>query len=245
MVVTDSRKAAVRYKKAIDAYIAKQRLHDIGTLVAFSGAITDDGVTFAKAEPTFTEANMNPGLRGRTCRRLRHRPVQDHDRRQQVPDRLRPAAAVRRCTSTRSCPGSPRCRRCPGSTAPTAPPAGSRSARRSSSTSSTSPRTIQAAFEPYFTERHPGDRDRPERRPRPRDQARPGRHLHRGPRSTRSPSCGSPARATTPSPRRSARPSTTSRAATPGRSRRTTRSPSTRSTCSARTSAPSSGSTTS
>ncbi len=46
MVVTDSRKAAVRYKLAIDEYIAKQGYADIGTLVAFSGdgdATTSDG----------------------------------------------------------------------------------------------------------------------------------------------------------------------------------------------------------
>ncbi len=45
MVVTDSRKAAVKYKKAIDAYIAKRAAEDASynyrTLVAFSGAVHD------------------------------------------------------------------------------------------------------------------------------------------------------------------------------------------------------------
>ena len=73
MVVTDSRKAAVKYKKAIDAYIAKRAAQDASynfqTLVAFSGSVTmaeDEqwGADWGPA-PTkdveFTEANMNPG----------------------------------------------------------------------------------------------------------------------------------------------------------------------------------------
>ena len=44
MVVTDSRKAAVKYKKAIDAYIAKRAAEDASynyrTLVAFSGSVS-------------------------------------------------------------------------------------------------------------------------------------------------------------------------------------------------------------
>ena len=42
MVVTDSRKAAVRYKLAIDKYIAEQGYTDIATLVAFSGSRSTD-----------------------------------------------------------------------------------------------------------------------------------------------------------------------------------------------------------
>ena len=73
MVVTDSRKAAVRYKKAIDAYIAKRAAEDASytyrTLVAFSGAVrmAEDEVWAADWGPApskddeFTEANMNPG----------------------------------------------------------------------------------------------------------------------------------------------------------------------------------------
>jgi type I restriction enzyme R subunit len=65
MVVTASREHAVRYKEAIDAYIAR-RGYDLATLVAFSGSLTVDGVTFAGVEPPFTEANLNRGLRGRS-----------------------------------------------------------------------------------------------------------------------------------------------------------------------------------
>lgn len=41
MVVTDSRVAAVRYKKAFDAYIARKGYTDCKALVAFSGKVTD------------------------------------------------------------------------------------------------------------------------------------------------------------------------------------------------------------
>ncbi|QUH05012.1 type I restriction endonuclease subunit R [Saccharopolyspora erythraea] len=73
MVVTDSRKAAVKYKKAIDAYIAKRAAEDASyhyrTLVAFSGAVTMPGdeewVSDWGPQPSkddeFTEANLNPG----------------------------------------------------------------------------------------------------------------------------------------------------------------------------------------
>ncbi|MFQ1003923.1 type I restriction endonuclease subunit R [Modestobacter sp. SSW1-42] len=73
MVVTDSRKAAVKYKKAIDAYIEKRAAADASytyrTLVAFSGAVRmgEDEVWGADWGPApskdddFTEANMNPG----------------------------------------------------------------------------------------------------------------------------------------------------------------------------------------
>ncbi|ASO18952.1 type I restriction enzyme R subunit [Actinoalloteichus hoggarensis] len=73
MVVTGSRKAAVKYKKAIDAYIAKRAAadpaYDYRTLVAFSGAVTmaedEEWVTEWGPAPTkddeFSERNMNPG----------------------------------------------------------------------------------------------------------------------------------------------------------------------------------------
>lgn len=58
MVVTDSRKAAVRYKLAIDTYIARKG-YGYGTLVAFSGVVQD-----AESGPgDFSEATMNPGVR--------------------------------------------------------------------------------------------------------------------------------------------------------------------------------------
>ncbi|WP_448812087.1 type I restriction endonuclease subunit R [Agromyces bauzanensis] len=68
MVVTSSREHAVRYKEAIDAYIAKKG-YGLATLVAFSGTLSADqvaGVTFAGIEPPYSEANLNRGLRGRT-----------------------------------------------------------------------------------------------------------------------------------------------------------------------------------
>ncbi len=64
MVVTGSRKEAVRYKIAIDKYIKSQGYKDLGTLVAFSGEVVDSesGVV------PFTENNMNTGLKGRDLR---------------------------------------------------------------------------------------------------------------------------------------------------------------------------------
>jgi type I restriction enzyme R subunit len=73
MVVTDSRKAAVKYKKAIDGYIAKRAAEDASynyrTLVAFSGGVRmDEDEVWASdwgpapdKDDEFTEANMNPG----------------------------------------------------------------------------------------------------------------------------------------------------------------------------------------
>jgi type I restriction enzyme R subunit len=73
MVVTDSRKAAVKYKKAIDAYIAKRAAEDASynyrTLVAFSGSVSmtenekwsQDWGPAPSKDDEFTEATMNPG----------------------------------------------------------------------------------------------------------------------------------------------------------------------------------------
>lgn len=69
MVVTASREHAVRYKEAIDAYIAKRGYADIATLVAFSGTMNAEqvpGVTFAGVEPPYSESNLNKSLRGRS-----------------------------------------------------------------------------------------------------------------------------------------------------------------------------------
>lgn len=57
MVVTDSRKAAVRYKLAIDKYVGEMG-YRYGTLVAFSGSVSDP----ESGPDDFTEANMNPGV---------------------------------------------------------------------------------------------------------------------------------------------------------------------------------------
>ena len=52
MVVTSSRLHAVRYKQAIDAYIAEKKYADTKALVAFSGRVDDAGLEF-------TESGMN------------------------------------------------------------------------------------------------------------------------------------------------------------------------------------------
>jgi type I restriction enzyme R subunit len=62
MVVTGSRKEAVRYKLAFDDYIKRTGRGDVKALVAFSGAVTDPE---SGPEP-FTETSMNPGLKGRS-----------------------------------------------------------------------------------------------------------------------------------------------------------------------------------
>ncbi len=70
MVVTDSRKAAVRYKQAIDAYVAQHQLTEATALVAFSGEVTftDADVAGYAGDPivagdSFTETSMNPGVK--------------------------------------------------------------------------------------------------------------------------------------------------------------------------------------
>jgi type I restriction enzyme, R subunit len=65
MVVVGSRKEAVRWKLAIDQYISENR-YPLGTLVAFSGEVSDE----ESGPDAFTETapTMNPGLRGRDIR---------------------------------------------------------------------------------------------------------------------------------------------------------------------------------
>ena len=72
MVVTSSRKEAVRYKLSFDKYITEKGYKKIFAMVAFSGdvAFNDkdpnaDGITGQK----FTENNMNPNLKGRDLRK--------------------------------------------------------------------------------------------------------------------------------------------------------------------------------
>lgn len=66
MVVTDSRVAAVRYKVEIDKYITS-RGYTMGTIVAFSGAVTDPDYGLTDA----TEASLNPGLGSDLAREFR------------------------------------------------------------------------------------------------------------------------------------------------------------------------------
>ncbi|MTI17463.1 type I restriction endonuclease subunit R [Rhodobacteraceae bacterium RKSG542] len=72
MVVTSSRKEAVRFKLAFDKYIRAKKYDKIHAMAAFSGEVefTDkdpnsDGLIGEK----FTEINMNPGLKGRDMRK--------------------------------------------------------------------------------------------------------------------------------------------------------------------------------
>ena len=61
MVVTDSRKAAVRYKLAMDRYLRERGYADLKALVAFSGSVED----LESGPDEFTEATMNPDTKGR------------------------------------------------------------------------------------------------------------------------------------------------------------------------------------
>ncbi|MGC2207519.1 MAG: type I restriction endonuclease [Candidatus Dormiibacterota bacterium] len=64
MVVTSSRLHAVRYKLAIDAYIAKKGYTGLSALVAFSGKVIDDKGF------SYTEAGMNSFPESETARRF-------------------------------------------------------------------------------------------------------------------------------------------------------------------------------
>ena len=59
MLVADGRKAAVRYKLAIDKYIREQK-YDLRTLVAFSGSVIDP----ESGPGEFNEATLNPDIKG-------------------------------------------------------------------------------------------------------------------------------------------------------------------------------------
>ena len=63
MVVTSSRLHAVRYKQAIDRYIADNGYADTKALVAFCGKVDDDGVEF-------TESGMNGFPESQTAKRF-------------------------------------------------------------------------------------------------------------------------------------------------------------------------------
>ncbi|WP_428354036.1 type I restriction endonuclease subunit R [Methyloprofundus sp.] len=72
MVVTSSRKEAVRYKLCFDKYITEKGYQRIHAMVAFSGEVefnekdpNADGLIGEK----FTEHNMNPNLKGRELRK--------------------------------------------------------------------------------------------------------------------------------------------------------------------------------
>ncbi|WP_127111642.1 type I restriction endonuclease subunit R [Shimia sediminis] len=72
MVVTSSRKEAVRYKLLFDKYIQDKGYDKIHAMVAFSGEVefkSSDPNTSGLLGEKFTEQSMNPGLKGRDMRK--------------------------------------------------------------------------------------------------------------------------------------------------------------------------------
>lgn len=76
MIVTSSRKEAVRYKQSFDKYLVSKQgekgYQNIAAMVAFSGEVEfteKDPNSVALIGEKFTEANMNPGLKGRDMRK--------------------------------------------------------------------------------------------------------------------------------------------------------------------------------
>jgi type I restriction enzyme, R subunit len=72
MIVTSSRKEAVRYKTCFDKYIAEKGYQSIHAMVAFSGEVEfseNDPNTEGLIGEKFTETNMNPNLKGRDMRK--------------------------------------------------------------------------------------------------------------------------------------------------------------------------------
>lgn len=71
MIVTSSRKGAVRYKVGFDKYIRDQGYRDLSAMVAFSGEVefnAQDPNSAGLLGEKFTETGMNPGLKGRDMR---------------------------------------------------------------------------------------------------------------------------------------------------------------------------------
>ncbi len=72
MVVTSSRKEAVRYKLAFDQYIADNQYANMTAMIAFSGEVLfddNDADSGHLIGEKFTENNMNPKLKGREMRK--------------------------------------------------------------------------------------------------------------------------------------------------------------------------------
>ncbi|MCJ8273956.1 MAG: DEAD/DEAH box helicase family protein, partial [Psychrosphaera sp.] len=69
MVVTGSRKEAVRYKLEFDKYVHAQGYHNINAMIAFSGEVIFDDTTdpdvLELVGETYTETSMNPNLNRR------------------------------------------------------------------------------------------------------------------------------------------------------------------------------------
>ncbi len=72
MIVTSSRKEAVRYKLAFDKYLSGNKQLSMAVMIAFSGEVAfheNDPDALALLGEKFTETNMNPGLKGRDMRK--------------------------------------------------------------------------------------------------------------------------------------------------------------------------------
>lgn len=72
MVVTSSRKEAVRYKLCFDKYVVDKGYQKIHAMVAFSGEVEfteKDPNAVALLGTKYTESNMNPNLKGRDMRK--------------------------------------------------------------------------------------------------------------------------------------------------------------------------------
>lgn len=72
IVVTGTRKEAVRYKLEFDKYIAKKQYSQLATMVVFSGEVqfhSEDPNARELLGEKFTEIGMNPGLKGRDMRK--------------------------------------------------------------------------------------------------------------------------------------------------------------------------------
>ncbi|KES13745.1 Type I site-specific restriction-modification system, R subunit or related helicase [Snodgrassella alvi SCGC AB-598-P14] len=72
MLITSSRKEAVRYKLAFDRYIQEKGYANIQAIVAFSGEVCfteNDPDSAGLLGEKFTETNMNPSLKGRDMRK--------------------------------------------------------------------------------------------------------------------------------------------------------------------------------
>ena len=75
MVVTASRLHAVRYKQAIDRYLADAHITDVKALVAFSGKVIDPD----DPSTSYTESGMNAFPESQTATRFKGEPSPPYD----------------------------------------------------------------------------------------------------------------------------------------------------------------------
>ncbi|GAA3409092.1 hypothetical protein GCM10018952_08560 [Streptosporangium vulgare] len=191
MVVTDSRKAAVKYKKAIDAYNRQAggrgrviQLPDFSCVlwIGVDGRErrVEPGLGAGAVEGRRVHRGQNEPWSGRRPGRgVQERHVQDHAGCQQIPDRLRPAAALGDVCRQKALRGH---RRADALPAQPNPPHRQRGAEGQDVRHRLrqQARRHQGRLRAVLHQRHPGDRDQPVRRYTSGEQARPGGHLHRG-----------------------------------------------------------------